>query len=122
MRLALLAIVAFGLHGPGSIRADVDEWSIVPSTGVIAAGPLKITVRNLGRAPHTIELVRTTGFDDRLPLSGDHALAHPVAVGPRVAPGSSKSFTVLLRRGYYVMLDNGPWAYWRGMSVAFTVR
>jgi hypothetical protein len=29
MRLALLAIVAFGLHGPGTIRADVDKWSIV---------------------------------------------------------------------------------------------
>ncbi len=122
MRLALLAIVAFGLHGPTSLRADVDEWSIVPSTGLVAAGPVKITVRNLGEAPHTIVLVRTAGFDDRLPLRGDHAVVHPVAVAPAVAPGASASFTVLLRRGYYLLLDNGPWAYWRGMSVAFTVR
>ena len=124
MRLALLSVLGFALlaHPPASLRADVAEWSIVPSKGVVSAGPVKITVRNLGDRPHRILLVRTRGFDDPLPLNGARAVAHPLATGPLVAPGASGSFTVSLRPGNYLLLDNGPWAYWHGMSVAFTVR
>jgi uncharacterized cupredoxin-like copper-binding protein len=124
MRLALLAVLGFAVlaHPPAALRADVAEWSIVPSDGVVAAGPVKITVRNLGDLPHRILLVKTRGFDDRLPLKGDHVVVHPIAASPPVAPASSASFTVSLRPGYYLLLDNGPWAYWHGMSVAFTVR
>jgi uncharacterized cupredoxin-like copper-binding protein len=109
-------------HVAVSLRADLAEWSIVPSVGVVAAGTVTITLRNLGEDSHTIVLVKTRGFDDPLRLSGDQAVVHPVARSPRVAPGSSAAFTVSLRPGYYLMLDNGPWAYWHGMSAAFTVR
>ena len=96
---------------------------MVPATGVVAAGPARIVVRNLGEDVHQITLVRTSRFGAELPLLDDHAVVRrPVAVSRIVAAGQSTSFSVILRPGSYVLLDNLPWNYWRGTSVAFTAR
>ena len=39
-----------------------------------------------------------------------------------VKPGARASFTVSLKPGSYLLLDNLPWHYWKGTSAAFTVR
>jgi hypothetical protein len=129
----LIALVAVGwsgvaadsvASGPASrvLRVEVAEWSIVPAAGVVAAGPTRIVVRNLGEDVHQITLVRTIRFGASLPLRDDHAVVRPIAVSGVVAGGHSTSFTVTLRPGSYVLLDNLPWNYWRGASVAFTAR
>ncbi len=104
------------------LRADVAEWSIVPASGVVPAGPTRILVRNLGEDAHQISLVRTRRFGAALPLRADHADVRPLAVSRVVAGGRSTSFSATLRPGSYVLIDNLPWNYWRGTSVAFTVR
>ena len=105
-----------------SLKADVAEWSIVPSVGVVRAGSVRITVRNLGAKTHSLEVVKTDKFAERLPMRGSHVAAQPVGRSLTVAAGGVKSFVVRLAPGSYVLLDNLPWDYWRGMSVAFTVR
>lgn len=103
------------------LRADVAEWSIVPSTGVVRSGSVRIVVRNLGEAAHRIAVVRTRRFDDRLPSDGIHVSVAPLARSVAVAPGAVASFVVKLKPGSYVLFDDLPWHYWLGTSVAFTV-
>jgi len=124
--VALFSAPAWGQVGrpaaPATIRADVGEWSVVPSVGVVAAGRVRIDVRNLGQVAHRITLVKTESFDPVLRLRGDRALVRPLAASVLVRPGRTSSFVVSLRRGSYLLLDNRPWSYWKGTSVAFSVR
>ena len=39
-----------------------------------------------------------------------------------VPPGGTATLVVSLRHGSYVLLDNLPWHYWKGTSVAFAVQ
>jgi uncharacterized cupredoxin-like copper-binding protein len=133
MRLALvlsvvasaLMISASGVAAPApatTLRADVAEWSIVPSTGDVRAGVVRLVVRNLGSAPHQVTVVRTATFGARLRLAGAHAVVHPLAASIVVRPGKTATLVVSLTRGSYMLLDNLPWSYWKGTSVAFSVR
>ncbi len=108
--------------GAGTLRADVAEWSIVPSAGVIRAGRVKIVVRNLGEEPHELIVARTSSFAGALRIGGDRARVHPLAAPLVLAPGDTRTLVVSLRRGSYLLLDNLPWHYWKGTSVAFAVR
>jgi len=106
---------------PSSLRADVAEWSIVPSEGVVRPGQVRIVVRNVGAEPHQVMVVRTTRFAQRLPLSKNRAVARPLAA-VLVAPGATKTIVVSLSPGPYLLIDNLPWHYWKGTSVAFAVQ
>lgn len=121
--VALASAPAWGRSTPPTtIRADVGEWSVVPSVGTVSAGRVRVEIRNLGQVAHQITLARTDRFDPVLQLRGDHALVRPLATSVLVRPGRTASFVVSLRRGSYVLLDNLPWHYWKGTSVAFSVR
>jgi hypothetical protein len=121
--VALVSTPAWGRSTtPATIRADVGEWSVVPSVGAVPAGRVRIEVRNLGQAAHQITLVKTERFDPVLQLRGDRAVVHPLARSVLVQPGRTSSFVVSLRRGSYLLLDNLPLHYWKGTSVAFSVR
>ncbi|HEY1514247.1 MAG TPA: hypothetical protein VGF66_10890 [Gaiellaceae bacterium] len=133
MRFAIvLAIVASALVCATSgtagsaptttLRADVAEWSIVPSTGAVRAGVVRLVVHNLGAAPHQVTLVRTTTFGERLRLAGSRAVVKPIAASVIVRPGKTATLVVSLEHGSYLLLDNLPWSYWKGTSVAFSVR
>jgi len=104
-----------------TLRADVAEWSIVPSTGAVRAGLVRLVVRNLGASPHQVTLVRTATFDARLRLVGARAVVHPLATSVVIRPGKTATLVVSLERGSYLLLDNLPWSYWKGTSVAFSV-
>jgi uncharacterized cupredoxin-like copper-binding protein len=123
---ALVCATASGNAGraeqTASLRADVAEWSVIPSAGVVPAGRVRIVVRNLGTTPHALSLVRTTSFGERLRLAGARASVHALATAGSVAPGETVTFVVRLDRGSYVLLDNLPWHYWKGTSAAFSVR
>ena len=127
--LALVVASAASARGSASEQRDpramtalVAEWSVVPSEGVVAAGFVRIRVRNAGLEPHELVLTRTSRFGESLPLDGDHASARTVGPTVRVEPGQTVTAGFRLARGSYVLLDNLPWHYWKGTSVAFTVR
>jgi hypothetical protein len=121
--VALFSAPAWGQAGrPATIRADVGEWSVVPSVGVVPAGRVRIDVRNVGQVTHQITLVKTANFDPILRLRADRALVRPLATSVLIRPGRTSSFVVSLPPGSYLLLDNLPWSYWKGTSVAFSVR
>jgi len=106
---------------PSTLRADVAEWSIVPSQGAVRAGAVRIVLRNLGAEAHQLMVVRTRSFGETMPLRGDRAVVH--SLGSVVAaPGASKALVLHLKPGNYVLLDNLPWHYWKGTQAAFVVR
>ena len=120
---ALAAAAPAAAASPSTtLHADVAEWSIVPSAGVVRAGHERIVVRNLGAEPHQVMVVRTARFAQRLRLSKHRAVARAVAAPVLVAPGATKTIVVSLSPGPYVLLDNLPWHYWKGTSVAFAVQ
>lgn len=129
MRATLLAALAVLLaaapagagSAPPTLRAEVAEWSIVPSAGIVRPGRVRIVVRNVGAEAHQVMVVRTTRFAQRLPLSENRAVARPVAA-VMLAPGATKTIVVSLSPGPYLLLDNLPWHYWKGTSVAFAVQ
>jgi hypothetical protein len=116
------AVSRAGTQPPALLRADSAEWNLVPSTGIVQAGLVRITARNLGLNMHQLVLVRTARFDPVLPLDGDHAAGRAVAHPIIVEPGQSRSITARLAPGNYLLIDNLPWHYWRGTSAAFVVR
>jgi len=117
----LLPTAAAAGGGAAPLRVDVAEWSIVPSAGVVRAGDVALTVRNVGDEPHQVAVVRSLRFASPLPLRGDHASVRPLA-STIVPPGESRTLVVRLRPGSYTLLDNLPWNYWKGTWVAIAVR
>lgn len=107
---------------PATLRADVAEWSVVPGSGVVPAGRVKLVVRNIGYRTHELVVVRTASFGQTLELRGDRAVATPVAPRMLLAPGTTRTIVVSLSRGSYLLVDNLPWHYWQGTSAAFSVR
>jgi len=118
----LLVPVVGAAPAPTTLHADVAEWSVVPGSGVVAAGRVKLVVRNIGRQSHELIVVRTKQFAEPLRLSGDRAVASPVAPRLLVPPGTTRTLVVTLTRGSYLLVDNLPWHYWQGTSAAFSVR
>ena len=118
----LLVPVVGAATAPATLRADVAEWSVVPGSGVVPAGRVKLVVRNIGRQPHELIVVRTKQFAQPLALRGDRAVASPVAPRLLVPPGTTRTVVLTLSRGSYLLVDNLPWHYWQGTSAAFSVR
>lgn len=119
--LVLAPVVGAGT-APATLRADVAEWSVVPASGVVPAGRVRLVVRNIGRQPHELIVIRTKQFAQSLRLRGDRAFAIPVAPRLLVPPGTTRTVVLSLRRGSYLLIDNLPWHYWEGTSAAFAVR
>ncbi len=101
---------------------DVSEWNVVPSQGLVAAGRVRVTVRDYGRRPHELQIVRTATWGDRLLVRAGRAVSAVVGRRLYVAPGGASSQTVTLRPGSYVLLDNFRGHYARGTWVALLVR
>jgi hypothetical protein len=118
----LLVPVVGAAPAPATLRADVAEWSVVPGSGVVPAGRLRLVVRNIGRQPHELIVVRTKQFAQPLRLLGARAVAAPVAPRLLVPPGATRAVVLTLARGSYLLVDNLPWHYWQGTSAAFAVR
>jgi hypothetical protein len=118
----LIVPVAGAAQAPATLHADVAEWSVVPGSGVVPAGRVRLVVRNIGRQPHELIVVRTRQFGDTLQLRGDRAVATPVAPRLLVSAGTTRTVVLTLARGSYLLVDNLPWHYWEGTSAAFSVR
>jgi uncharacterized cupredoxin-like copper-binding protein len=124
--VGVLGVASYGraatVEARASLRADVAEWSVVPSVGVVPSGRTRILVRNVGEQVHQLMVVRVSSFAAQLRLRGNRAVATPVGVPVSVQPGRTATLTVDLTRGSYLLVDNLPWHYWQGTSAAFSVR
>jgi hypothetical protein len=129
-----LILLAAALAGSGSgarerssvarhqLQVDVSEWAVIPSVGIVAAGPVRPTVENFGRLRHELEIVPTQRWGQKLPIRGGRAVGEAAAPPIVVAPGEKRSARIDLDPGFYVLLDNLRGHYAAGAAVAIVVR
>ena len=53
---------------------DMTEWAVVPSQGLVFAGPLRLTVQDYGRLRHELEIIRTPRWGQRLQIRNGRAV------------------------------------------------
>lgn len=129
-----------GAATPSEVTVVLAEWKIAPQPASYKAGSVKFIVRNIGQTVHQMTVLKTDLAPNALPTNAD-GTANEDAQGITVLaktndinPAVSKSLTVNLEPGSYVLIcnilqtTNGPNTlarplahYTRGQYVAFTV-
>lgn len=113
---------------PAGARVNVTmgapkEFSMVPAPTSVAAGPTTFVVTNRGGLVHEMVVVPAPGGPTSLKKpDGTASEAGSPGEAADVAPGSTKTFTVTLPAGKYVLLCNLPGHYAGGMYASFVVR
>ena len=131
---ALLSLAAAGLAACQSApQADVSnagaivelrDYSVKPSVPSVAAGTVKIGVRNLAGMTHDLVVLKTDIAQDKLQVDGPSAKAKEegrVGSTDAIGAGQVRALTLDLNPGNYVLICNIAGHYQLGMHVAFKV-
>lgn len=105
------------------VSVKLVEFKLIPSVKRVAAGKVTFVVRNAGKIPHEFVVLRTATPAARLPVTGVKA-KEPGRLGKiaEFKPGVTKTLTLTLKRGHYVLICNLPGHYKAGQFADFTVR
>ena len=107
----------------GTDKVTLNEFSVKASPKSITAGKVKFTVKNSGDDEHELVILRTSTAASKLKVSGGRAkTSGEVAEIEDIASGKSKSKTLTLKKGHYVLLCNLPGHYQQGMRTDLTVK
>ena len=97
-------------------------FSLVPSPTTAKAGKVTFKVDNAGTMPHELVVIKTdTPAKDLTVKNGKADETGNIGETGDMAAGTSKSFTVTMEKGHYVLLCNLPGHYQGGMYKDFTV-
>jgi len=132
--MAMLAIAAALVMGctagaapakGGTVNATLTEMKIALDRTSIPAGPVTFVVKNSGTVVHELVVLQTDVAQDKLVADAAQA-GKVVEIGNLgetgdMAVGESKTFTVTLPAGHYVLMCNQVGHYAGGMHLAFTV-
>jgi uncharacterized cupredoxin-like copper-binding protein len=109
------------------IAATENDYSIALSTAAVGTGPNTFDVTNDGPSLHEFIVLRTNLPADGLPLEANSSVntdaPHLTTVGriQNIQPCSTKSLTVDLKAGRYVVICDLPGHYAMGMRAPLTV-
>ena len=104
-----------GVNGPMTM-------TVTPTSA--PAGKVKFVVTNNGTILHEIVVLKTNVAYDKLPVNAKtHKVSEAKTVGEvgNVPKGKTKSKTLTLKKGNYVLVCNIAKHYAMGMRAAFTV-
>jgi uncharacterized cupredoxin-like copper-binding protein len=120
--LATLVPAASALAG-GSTKVTLNEFSVKASPTSISSGKVKFTVKNAGDDRHELAVIKTSTKASKLKVSGGR-VSEKGSVGEvsNIAGGKTKTLTLNLKKGHYVLLCNLPGHYQQGMRRDFTVK
>lgn len=97
-------------------------FSLVPDATTATAGKVTFKVDNAGTMPHELVVIKTDTPAKSLPVKNGKAdETGNIGETGDMAAGTSKSFTVTMEKGHYVLLCNLPGHYQGGMYKDFTV-
>jgi len=109
----------------GTVNATLTEMKIVLDRTSIPAGPITFVVKNNGTMEHELVVIQTDLAEDKLPPDveepGKVDETGNVGETGEVKPGESKSFTITIPAGHYVIMCNEVGHYAAGMHLTFTV-
>jgi uncharacterized cupredoxin-like copper-binding protein len=110
----------------GQLRVGMGEYFFSPAAATATAGKLSLSAVNRGKLPHELVLAKTDLPAGKLPTLPDgsvneEALKSPGEI-PDVAAGATKSTSLDLQPGRYVVFCNLPGHYAAGMFGTLVVR
>jgi uncharacterized cupredoxin-like copper-binding protein len=120
--------VALGGGQAGSVRATEVEFHITLSAPSGKAGKVSFTVKNAGHLAHQFLVLKTKLAAGALPVKGttvDIAKAGKLIggiTGAGLKAGASKTISLNLPAGHYVLFCNLPAHYKSGQYATFTVK
>lgn len=99
------------------------KYYLTVTPASVKAGPTTITFHNAGTMEHEVVVLKTDTPADQLKVGADHAVSEDASVGEdsETKPGKTKSTTINLKPGKYVLVCNIEQHYEKGMFTAFTV-
>ena len=130
--LAITAALAVGCAGAaaaptqgGTVNATLSDMKISLDRTSIPAGTITFVVKNTGAVEHELVVLQTNTAQDKIAGDADEAgkMDETGNVGETgdVDAGQSKTFTVTLPAGHYVLMCNEVGHYAAGMHMTFTV-
>ena len=112
-------------HGK-RVNATLTEYAVRSSRRSAPSGRITFVARNKGKVTHELVIVRTNAAANKLPQqSGKVSERGPVHVVDEIEgikPGATKSLTLPLSPGRYVLICNIVGHYAKGMHAALRVR
>jgi len=98
------------------------KYYLTATPGSVTAGKATITFKNVGTKVHEVVVLTDTPAD-KLKVGANHEVSEDASVGEdsETDPGKTKSTTINLPPGNYVMVCNIERHYEKGMYAAFTV-
>lgn len=121
----VLVFSACGRAAPSVVHATVAEMSISLDTNVVSAGEVRFIVRNVGAVEHEVVVIKTDVSQDKIgPGDEPDKVSEDGSVGEvdEIAPGTTKSATLTLPAGKYVLICNEPGHYAAGMHTALVAK
>jgi uncharacterized cupredoxin-like copper-binding protein len=98
------------------------EWAILPAISSVGAGKVTFDVSNQGQVTHEFVVLKTDdGASTIAQKDGEASEAGHQGEVEDVTPGATKTLTLSLAPGKYVLICNLPGHYHLGMYAAFTV-
>ena len=125
--VAVLLAACGGASGPATaLDVKLTDTTIVLSQASAPAGKVTFTVKNDGTTIHSLVFLRTTLDEAKLPEDPKDAtkVDERGNVGKlgQLAAGETKSVTIDMPKGSYVIVCNEPAHYIVGMHVALAVK
>jgi uncharacterized cupredoxin-like copper-binding protein len=115
----------------GSLTIDMSDYAFSPKDATTNAGTVKLSTPNQGQLPHELVLFKTKQPAGSLPALSNgevdeegleaNGVESPGEIED-VGPGETKSATLKLTPGKYVMICNLPGHYKQGMYGTLTVK
>jgi uncharacterized cupredoxin-like copper-binding protein len=106
-----------------SVSAQEKEWSISSDAASIPAGTVTFSATNRGTTTHELVVLSTDATPDTLPVKAGRASEEgDLGEVEDLAPGETKSVTLQLVPGHYLLICNLPGHFQQGMATELTVR
>jgi uncharacterized cupredoxin-like copper-binding protein len=112
--------------GGSQVNVTLKEWALSPDKTSASAGKITFSATNAGTVEHEFVVIKTDKAADGLTLSGD-AVDEAASGQTKIdeiaefAPGTTKTLTLDLQPGNYVLICNVAGHYQKGVHAAFTV-
>jgi uncharacterized cupredoxin-like copper-binding protein len=105
--------------GVGNLKIEMGEFFFKPASVTVPAGKVSISAPNTGKVLHELVLLKTNTDPAKLTTESGGGVNEDAYSGPGEIPdveaGTTKSVTVNLKPGTYVMICNVPGHYKAGM-------
>lgn len=123
--LVAAAIVASPIVASASksaVKVQLKEFKVLPSPLRAKRGVVSFTVKNTGKINHEFVVLKTKLAPSKLPVkSGKAVETGRVGKVRAFKPGASRTLTLTLKAGKYVLLCNLAGHYQAGQRIGFAV-